>query len=349
MSGLDLAEAFYRRVLTPLVSVSHAACLVGEGSEVLGFDTARSQDHEWGPRAQVFVAEEHVAAVRARIGEGLPPRFEGFDTAWFSLAAGTVAHHVEVTTIDDWIIRTIGRDPRAGMDAAAWLGTPQQQLLHVTAGRVFHDDTGELTRLRDLLRWYPDEVWAWVMLSGWHLIGAAEPMRGRCLESGDALGVRLLTAKLCRLAMELAYLQERRYRPYDKWFGTEFARLGAAGDLTPLLERALSTGEPESTTAIREMLAWLGRRHNALGLGRLVEPRHAPFEVGINNAIRPYETVNAGDYVAALRDDQGRRPARPRTGGRRRPAHAQRRRHDRLHRLARAPHARVPRHDGHPR
>lgn len=50
------------------------------------------------------------------------------------------------------------------------------------------------------------------------------------------------------------------------------------------------------------MLAWLGRRHNALGLGRLVEPRHAPFEVGINNAIRPYETVNAGDYVAALRE-----------------------------------------------
>ena len=300
--GLDLAEAFHARVVEPLVAVPHAACLLGEGSEVLGFDTPRSRDHEWGPRVQVLVDAEHVTAVRARIERDLPPVFEGFDTAWFSLAAGTVTHHVRVTTVDEWIVETLGLDPRGGMDSAAWLGLPQQRLLHVTAGRVFRDDQGELTRVRRLLCWYPDDVWAWIMLSGWHLIGSAEPLRGRCLETGDALGVRLLTARLCRLAMELAFLQERCYWPYEKWFGAAFGRLDAAGELSPLLERALTGDETEATAALRTALTWLGRRHATLELGEPVEPRYAPFEVGVNDAVRPYETINAGDFVHALRE-----------------------------------------------
>jgi hypothetical protein len=301
VSGLALAEAFYTREVAPLVGVPHAACLLGEGSEVLGFDTARSRDHEWGPRVQILVDAVHVDAVRAQM-DGLPPVFEGFDTAWFSLATGTVTHHVQVTTLDEWITDTLGLDPREGMDAASWLGLPQQRLLHVTAGRVFRDDDGELTRIRGLLAWYPDDVWAWMMLSGWHLMGNTEPMRGRCIETGDVLGERLLTARLCRLIMELAFLQERRYWPYDKWLGAAFARLDAATKLSALLEQALTAQEPDATAALQQVMTWLGHRHNALGVSRQVQPQYGPFEVGINDAVRPYEAVNAGDYVKALRE-----------------------------------------------
>ncbi|GAA1346028.1 DUF4037 domain-containing protein [Saccharothrix algeriensis] len=299
--GLDLAEAFYTRAVAPLVGVPHAACLLGEGSEVLGFDTPRSQDHEWGPRVQVLVAAEHVEEVAARVDAGLPPVFDGFATAWFSLAAGSVAHHVEVSTVGRWVVGALGLDPRAGLDAAHWLGLPQQRLLHVTAGRVFRDDTGELTRTRAALRWYPPDVWRWLMLSGWHLIGNAEPQRGRCAETGDALGTRLLTAKLCRLAMDLAFLQERRYRPYDKWHGAAFGRLDAAPALTPDLEAALTGDEPTATAALGRLLTRLGERHNDLALGPPVPPRRAPFEVGVNDAVRPYEVANAADYVRSLR------------------------------------------------
>ena len=54
--GLELAGAFYREAVGPLIGdVPHAAALIGTGSDVLGFDTARSTDHGWGPRVQVFV------------------------------------------------------------------------------------------------------------------------------------------------------------------------------------------------------------------------------------------------------------------------------------------------------
>lgn len=58
----------------------------------------------------------------------------------------------------------------------------------------------------------------------------------------------------------------------------------------------------EATVALRSAMTWLGERHNTLGLGPKVEPRYGPFDVGINDAIRPYETINAGDFVRALKE-----------------------------------------------
>jgi hypothetical protein len=51
VSGLDLSRRFYEQAVRPLVSgVPHSAALLGEGSEVLGFDDEVSTDHDFGPR-----------------------------------------------------------------------------------------------------------------------------------------------------------------------------------------------------------------------------------------------------------------------------------------------------------
>ena len=48
--SLELNAAFYQEIVEPTVRpVPHAAALLGWGSDVLGFDTARSTDHGWGP------------------------------------------------------------------------------------------------------------------------------------------------------------------------------------------------------------------------------------------------------------------------------------------------------------
>ena len=73
--GLELGAAFYREAVGPLVGeVPHSAALIGTGSDVLGFDTARSTDHGWGPRVQVFVDEADVAPVAAAIDAGCRTR-----------------------------------------------------------------------------------------------------------------------------------------------------------------------------------------------------------------------------------------------------------------------------------
>jgi hypothetical protein len=47
--GVELARAFYQEVVAPrLGGVRHSAARLGPGSDVLGYDTARSTDHDWG-------------------------------------------------------------------------------------------------------------------------------------------------------------------------------------------------------------------------------------------------------------------------------------------------------------
>lgn len=48
--GLQLSEAFYREAVRPILDAAfpglvYAAALIGNGSDVLGYDTPRSTDH----------------------------------------------------------------------------------------------------------------------------------------------------------------------------------------------------------------------------------------------------------------------------------------------------------------
>jgi hypothetical protein len=69
VSGLELATLYYAEAVRPLLdeefpTLRHTAALIGPGSEVLGFDSARSTDHNWGPRLQLFLSDaDDVAGV----------------------------------------------------------------------------------------------------------------------------------------------------------------------------------------------------------------------------------------------------------------------------------------------
>jgi len=74
--GLRLAGGFHAAVVRPLLDqafpgLRYAAALIGAGSEVLGFDTDRSTDHDWGPRLQLFLGEEDAGRLRHDVDEVL--------------------------------------------------------------------------------------------------------------------------------------------------------------------------------------------------------------------------------------------------------------------------------------
>ena len=139
LPGLDLARAVYDDVVGPLLGTRrHSAARLGAGSDVLGLDTPRSTDHGWGPRLQVFVEGEAVDEVRALINEHLPETVRGWPVR-FGWDDVPVTHHVEVDTVAGWLTGHLGFDPRQGISTVDWLATPQQLLLEVTAGAVFHD------------------------------------------------------------------------------------------------------------------------------------------------------------------------------------------------------------------
>jgi len=294
LPGLDLARAVYDDVVGPLLGTRrHSAARLGAGSDVLGLDTPRSTDHGWGPRLQVFVEAEAVDEVRALIDEHLPETVRGWPVR-FGWDDVPVTHHVEVDTVAGWFTRHLGFDPRQGISTVDWLATPQQLLLEVTAGAVFHDGLGELGPASRALAWYPDDVWLWLIACQWRRIDQEEPFVGRAAEVGDDPGSRLIAARLCRDVMRLCFLLERHYAPYAKWLGSAFARLEAAGDVGPPLGRILDArDDPSRERELASAYEAAARRFNALGLTEPVEPTVRPF------FDRPYLVLGAGRYVEA--------------------------------------------------
>ncbi len=87
----------------------------------------------------------------------------------------------------------LGFDPRDPISVEDWLAVPWQRLAEFTGGDVFHDGLGELGPARRRLRWYPADVWRYVLACQWTRIAQEESFPGRAGEVGDDLGSVLAT------------------------------------------------------------------------------------------------------------------------------------------------------------
>ncbi len=312
--GLDLNERFFHEVVSPILQaalpgLSYSAALIGPGSDALGFDSARSTDHDWGPRLQLFLADRDqalIAEIDDLLRRQLPRRFLGHSTHFGAADEGGVRlpddspvsridHRIEITTIGTWFTRILGIDPRVDLNEAGWLMIPQQALLSLTAGRVFHDGLGDLEEIRQRLHWYPHDVWLYLLGSQWQRIAQQEPFVGRSGEAGDDLGSRLIVATLVRDLMLLGFLMERRYAPYSKWFGSAFAQLRCAPEITPLLTGALVANTWEEReghlVSASEIMA---RRHNELAITPPLDTSPRQFHN------RPFRVIGADRFVTAI-------------------------------------------------
>ena len=294
VSGLELSGAFYFEAVAPLVGdVPHAAGLLGWGSDVLGFDTSRSTDHGWGPRLQVFVAAEQVGPLQDVIEAALPDEFRGRPTR-FGWDEVPVSHHVEIASLDDWLRDGLGFNPSEGVPLRDWLSTPQEILLELTAGAVFHDDLGERAAVREALAWCPDQVWLLLLACQWRRIDQEEPFVGRTAEVGDDLGSRVVAARLVRDLMRLSFLLERRYAPYNKWLGSAFAKLDSHAEIGAALGEVLAAeGYDQREAALVTAVEALAARHNALALTSPVDATVRLFHS------RPFRVLGSGRFVDA--------------------------------------------------
>jgi hypothetical protein len=182
------------------------------------------------------------------------------------------------------------------LTAVDWLLIPQQKLLEVTAGGVFHDGLGELEPVRKRLAWYPPDVWRYLLAAQWQRISQQEAFVGRAGEVGDELGSTLVAGMLVRDLMGLGFLMERRYAPYSKWFGTAFAELACAPRLLPLLQavqQATTWHERDAAlTPVYEVVAGL---HNDLGITEPIDPQVRYYHGG-----RPYHVIHGERFAAAI-------------------------------------------------
>ncbi len=315
IQGLELSGLFYEEAVRPILAthfpdLTHSAALLGAGSEVLGYDTVESTDHDWGPRLMLFMSRENVKAhgkaLLERLRYDLPLSFRGYPTSFApnddntgrldSAASYPISHRVELFTPRQLFSHILGADLNEPLTPVDWVSAPGNNLLMLTSGSVYHDGLGELEPLRHRLAWYPHEVWLYLLAAQWSRIGEEEAFLGRCGFVGDELGSRLVAGRLVKDLMRLCFLMERRYAPYIKWFGTAFAQLACADKLTPIFTKVLDAQSwQQREVAMSEAYRVVAEMQNGLGLTGVISAETTPYHS------RPYLVIHASRFANALR------------------------------------------------
>jgi Domain of unknown function (DUF4037) len=298
--GLQLCRLYYQEAVWPVLAeafpgLAYAAALLGPGSEVLGYDTPLSPDHCWGPRLFLFLDQPTYERLGTQIAGTLAARLPQTFRGWPTDAGPPGQEGIRLHALRPYFHDHLGFDPLGETRPADWLTVPEQALLELTAGEVYHDGLGDLTAARARLAYYPHDVWLYLMAAQWRRIGQQEAFVGRTGDLGDELGSRLIAATIVHDLMRLCFLIERRYAPYSKWFGTAFARLTCGSMLGPLFSGILQADGWQARQArLAEAYAAVVTLHNALGVTPAMTTAVSRFHD------RPFLVIHADQIADAL-------------------------------------------------
>ncbi|HEY0010342.1 MAG TPA: DUF4037 domain-containing protein [Candidatus Paceibacterota bacterium] len=288
--GLELNQGFFFDVVDPLMKehfprLQYSAGLVGHGSDVIGFDSKTSVDHDWGPRVHMFFSNldfvAHKKEVDDMLRKNLPYEYRGFPTHFEEgdryrkhiprlKKSGEVNHLFEFWTFQSFFKHYLGFDVHKKPTIRDWLLFPQQALIEITHGNLFRDDLN-LQKIRQEFYYYPDDIWKYMMQSQWARIIDEFQMQARAGEEGDVLGSRVITARAIHNIVFMCFLLERKYVPYAKWRTKTFAeRLESGRKLHPKLMRILNeTDWKKRQRMLARCYQALAKMHNNL---RIMEP-----------------------------------------------------------------------------
>lgn len=314
--GLKLSELYFQKSIKPILDknfpkLKYSAALFGWGSEVLGYDTAISQDHHWGPRVFIFLTEKDYPKLKDKIhktiAENLPYEFMGYSTNYsepapngvrhaIRITSGPVNHMVNIYTIKSFYELRLKFNPSKNITPENWLTFPQQRLLEMVSGEVFYDGLGELKKVREQFSYYPKDVWLYMLACQWTKISQEEAFVGRTGDVGDELGSQVVTARIVREIMKLCFLMEKKYYPYSKWFGTAFSQLTISKKLAPVLRNVLlSKNWKQREKILAKVYSIVVQSHNSLKI-----TKHLPTKVSKYYG-RPYLVIHADKFAEAIK------------------------------------------------
>jgi hypothetical protein len=147
---------------------------------------------------------------------------------------------------EGFLARTIGQT-HVPESASEWLRVPEEDIHHVINGEVWHDPSGAFTALRRTFEgYYPDLVWR-RRIAHWcrYYSGMGCYALKRAVLRNNELYAVTAFGKAIRWGVQLAFLLDRRYFPYDKWLMAYFQRVPRLYEpLYPLVDEAVRLSTP---------------------------------------------------------------------------------------------------------
>ena len=250
MNGLELSRAYFETYGRPMLEEQFpellpylAAGLCGSGSECFGYDDEISRDHDFEPGFCLFLpGEENVdrrtAFLLERAYAKLPKEFHGVRRSLLQPVGGA---RRGVLRTEDFFLEKTG-SPDGFLTTEQWLSLPEQSLAEAVNGEIWLDNFGRVTKIREALRYYPEDIRR-KKLSGNLLLMAQSGQYNylRCIRHGEIAAAQLAVFEYVKSAMAVLFLLNRRYMPYYKWSFRALRELPKLSLLAELLEYLLTT------------------------------------------------------------------------------------------------------------
>lgn len=255
MNGLELSKEYFLRYGKPMLEERFpdilpylAAGLAGSGSECFGFDDDVSQDHDFEPGFCIFLPGEDIvdrrqAFLLERAYAKLPREFMGAERPLMQPVGGA---RRGVIRISDFFLEKTG-SADGMLTSSAWLAVPEQSLAEAVNGGIFFDNYGEITRIRESLAFFPEDIMK-KKLAGALLIMAQSGQYNymRCLGHGEAAAAQLAVFEFVKSTMSAIFLLNRSYQPYYKWSFRALRALPKLSITAELLEYLITTDNDET-------------------------------------------------------------------------------------------------------
>ncbi len=244
MTGLELAEAYYSEYGKRMIEEGFpefrryiAAGLVGEGSECFGFDDEISESHDFGPGFCLWVPDEIYRNIGWKMKEAyekLPKSFLGRRRMETAEGMGRVG----VFSIRDFYRKYTGCDGTPG-NPVEWLFAAETSLATATNGKVYEDNLGEFTKIRNgLLDFYPRDVFIKKLAARMALMSQAGQYNyERCMKRKEYAAAYLSCGEFIKTAISMVYLLNHKYMPFYKWMFRGMEQLERLRDAKPMLEQ----------------------------------------------------------------------------------------------------------------
>ncbi len=308
-SIMDLSRQFFGEIVLPILEKEFpeetrqgAFGLFGYGSEAVGLDDQYSRDHHWGLRIDGLVPDAlmktRVPEISAALGKRLPAEWRGH-----VLREGhTDGAGVSFDGLEAFLARTIGVD-HPPTTYAEWLALPEEDIIHIINGEVWHDPSGRFSALRErLAEYYPDPVWR-RRIAHWcrYFSGMGSYALKRAILRENDFYAATAFGKAIRWGVQLAFLIDRKYFIYDKWLMTYFEKLPRLHEpLRPIVDEAVRLDTPwkRKYELLNQMAGILDETMIADGL---IKP-HLPFEESETSGYRVLEHAYA-EIIQGLPDE----------------------------------------------
>ncbi|MEM7801088.1 MAG: DUF4037 domain-containing protein [Chloroflexota bacterium] len=263
-SIIDISRQFFEEIVKPILlehfpeeTQQTAFGVFGYGSEALRLDDQYSRDHHWGVRIDALmpqaVYETRREVMQATLQAHLPDSYQGH-----ALQEGKVAGvGISPDSYEGMLTRTIGLT-RPPATYAEWLSIPEEDVIHIINGEVWYDPLRQFSEIRAIFNQYYPEPVRLRRIAHWcrYFSGMGTYALRRAILRDNQYYCNITFSRALRLGVQLAYLLDKVYCPYDKWtiaWLPKLERLG--GPLQPLIDEAtaLSTGWERKLDLLHEM------------------------------------------------------------------------------------------------